>query len=135
MPKEKKCTRRGFLRRAGASGALVLLGAASVPLTGCGRQESGGDADGAPEGAQAGGGSGAAASGAPCSDLSGLKPQQIRWREDNGYVAQTPDPAKRCDNCAYWEPPRGDAPCGGCTVMDGPIAPEGYCDLWEIAEG
>ena len=67
----------------------------------------------------------------PCADLTGLTEDQKSFREDTGYVAETPIPAERCDNCQYWRAPRGEAPCGGCTVIAGPIHPAGYCDLWE----
>jgi hypothetical protein len=40
------------------------------------------------------------------------------------YVANTPDPAKRCDNCLHWQPPNA------CAIVDGPIAPAGWCAVW-----
>jgi hypothetical protein len=106
----------------GATGALIVL----APLAGCGR--GGGEAEkaaveGAPEGS--------AAATDPCADLSGITPAQQEFRDDAGYVAETPNPGERCDNCAYWEAPRGGAACGGCTAIAGPIHPGGWCDLWE----
>lgn len=100
-------TRRRFIQHAGASGTLLVFGFALAPVSGCGEE--------------------------PCRDLSDLSSDEIEWREESGYVDQTPNPAQRCDNCEFWEPPRGDTPCGGCTVMAGPIAPGAYCDLWEAS--
>jgi hypothetical protein len=31
---------------------------------------------------------------------------------------------QRCDNCAQWEPPNA------CKVVEGKIAPEGWCAIW-----
>jgi hypothetical protein len=127
-------TRRRFLQGAGASGTLVLFGVTLAPLTGCGGRGEGGNERGESQDAAADAG---APDGAParqvdpCSDLTGLNSEAREWRGSNGYVERTPDPAKHCENCEYWEPPRGDAPCGGCTVMAGPIRPGAYCDLWE----
>ena len=44
------------------------------------------------------------------------------------YVDQSPDPAKLCSNCNLFLP--GSGGCGGCTVMKGPIHPNGYCLSW-----
>jgi hypothetical protein len=132
-----ECTRRRFIQHAGASGTLLVFGFALPPLGGCG-----GEAD---EGDRTDNGAGAAGDDAktgsppsakaevPCRDLTGLSSEEKEWRDECGYVDQTPDPAQRCDNCEFWEAPRGSAVCGGCTVMAGPIAPGAYCDLWEAS--
>jgi hypothetical protein len=101
-------------------GALVAL----APLSGCGRERgksSGGNTEA----------NGSAAAGDPCADLTGVTIEERSLREESGYVADTPDSSKRCDNCEYWERPKAGAPCGGCSVISGPIHARGYCDLWE----
>jgi hypothetical protein len=35
-----------------------------------------------------------------------------------------PNGNQRCDNCANWQPP------GSCKLVDGPIAPNGWCILY-----
>jgi hypothetical protein len=35
-----------------------------------------------------------------------------------------PKGEQRCDNCAQWEPPNA------CKVVEGKIAPEGWCAIW-----
>ncbi len=111
-------SRRDFLKRVGAMGAVFAI----APLAGCARRE----AD-APEA----GSSEPAPPSDPCADLSGLTEKQKEFRTEAGYVAQTENPEERCDNCAFWVPSRGGAPCGGCTVLDGPFHPAGWCELWE----
>jgi hypothetical protein len=93
-------------------------------LSGCGREQgkgSGGDTEA----------TGSAVRGDPCADLTGLTLEERSFREESAYAAETPDTSKRCDNCEYWELPEAGAPCGGCTVISGPIHATGYCDLWE----
>jgi hypothetical protein len=36
----------------------------------------------------------------------------------------TPKGKQRCDNCALWVKP------DQCTGVEGPIAPEGWCNIW-----
>jgi len=74
------------------------------------------------------------ASNDPCSDTSGLTTAELTMRKDTlKYVATSPDPAKLCDNCKFWEPVEGKT-CGGCTLIKGPINPKGYCSSWFTAE-
>jgi len=96
--------RRRFLAQLGA---LAVLGAGAGAVAGCG----GKTAD-------------------PCSDLTGLSPQDQQTRVTYGYRSQTLIEAKRCDNCNFWKAPTGAAPCGSCTLVKRPIAPAGYCNSW-----
>ena len=67
----------------------------------------------------------------PCSDLSGLSEADINMRNSLGYVAETPIPEQRCDNCALWVPVPEGSQCGGCTILPGqPIHPAGWCNSW-----
>lgn len=40
------------------------------------------------------------------------------------YVAVTPNPQQRCDNCLHWQPPNA------CAIVAGEIAPGGWCAVW-----
>ncbi|MBK8170865.1 MAG: high-potential iron-sulfur protein [Sandaracinaceae bacterium] len=64
-----------------------------------------------------------------CTDTAGLSQPEIAMRTANAYVDRTPEPAKTCANCNFFES-RGESACGGCKVLKGPIAPAGYCRLW-----
>ena len=67
----------------------------------------------------------------PCSDLSKLTEEEKQTRKDFEYVAKTPFPNKLCSNCALWITPETGKVCGGCDIMEGPINPNGYCNVWE----
>ena len=71
-----------------------------------------------------------AASEDECGDLSGLTDEEIQGRENLGYVAETPNPEERCNNCALWQEKRNESICGGCSIMAGPINPQGWCTAW-----
>ena len=71
----------------------------------------------------------------PCGDLTGLTNAEIEVRKNFEYVAQTPDPAKRCDNCGLWVVPAEGQKCGGCKIIKGPINPDGHCTAWVPMEG
>lgn len=116
-------TRRRFLLDAGATGltgAVMLSGL--IPLAGCGNgQES-------DQSTPAAGAKQAAAD--PCSDRSGLTEAQIETREMYAYVDRSEVDGEFCDNCEFWEPAPEGKTCGGCTLMEGPIHPKGWCEAW-----
>lgn len=119
-----RISRKEFLQK------VALLGVGTVGathlLTSCGGGES--EQQAAPKPPQT---SAPAASGSdPCGDLSGLTEQEKAMRGTFQYVAQSPDPEKLCTNCALWLAPEGDATCGGCQIIKGPINPKGYCIQW-----
>jgi len=66
----------------------------------------------------------------PCADLTGLTDQEKSTRDALGYIAKTEKPEQVCTNCNFWQPQVGEAPCGGCTLMKGPIHPDGWCKSW-----
>lgn len=71
----------------------------------------------------------------PCADLSGLTEGELKMRETLKYVAVSPEAGKRCDNCKFWQPPASEqGPCGSCTLIKGPIHPEGHCTSWFVRE-
>lgn len=70
----------------------------------------------------------------PCSDVSGLSEADLKMRNETlQYAAQSPDPAKVCDNCKFWGAPTGGQECGTCQLIKGPIHPKGYCTSWFAA--
>jgi len=101
--KKREMTRREFIKW---TGGLAALGLAGAVLPGCG---GGND---------------------PCSDLSGLTEEEIQTRSTFAYRSQTLIPAKKCDNCHFWQAPPPGGECGTCTVVKGPVTAEGYCTAW-----
>ena len=70
-----------------------------------------------------------------CDDVSGLKPADVGMRKSNAYVDKSPHADKLCSGCQLYKPAAAGAACGGCTVLKGPIAPGGYCNLWAKKAG
>jgi len=107
MSTKNSISRKAFL---GKISMLGLAGAgAGVFLKGCGNGDA--EAD-------------------PCGDLSGLSESDIQLRETLNYVAETPNPSERCDNCEYWVEDQHGEQCGGCTLFAGPVHPAGWCSSW-----
>jgi hypothetical protein len=50
-------------------------------------------------------------------------------KKTQAQVEYQPGPKgkERCDNCALWVPPNQ------CTGVEGPIAPEAWCNIWVAA--
>ena len=71
-----------------------------------------------------------AAEGFTCTDTTGLTEQEVTMRNQLQYVDASPDPEKLCSNCVLYTEPEAGAQCGGCTVVKGPIHPDGYCTSW-----
>jgi hypothetical protein len=61
-----------------------------------------------------------------CLDTTGLSPADISTRTSLSYVDKSTDPAKHCSLCQLYTAAAPGA-CGGCTVVKGPIHPEGSC--------
>ena len=112
MSNDNSISRKAFL---GKISMLGLAGAgAGVFIKGCGN----------------GNGNGEEAAADPCGDLSGLSESDIQLRETLQYVAETPNPNERCDNCEYWVADQHGPQCGGCTLFAGPVHPGGWCTSW-----
>jgi len=112
MSNDNSISRKAFL---GKISMLGLAGAgAGVFIKGCGN----------------GNGNGEEAAADPCGDLSGLSESDIQLRETLQYVAETPNPTERCDNCEYWVADQHGPQCGGCTLFAGPVHPGGWCTSW-----
>ena len=126
-------SRRAFLGRTATLGAIVGLPSL---LTACG----GGDeneapgaetTDEAPDASVAAGDVQAS----ECEGYDALTEQDLQTRQTLGYVDNSPDPAKLCNNCQFYNQPEGGSPCGGCQLFQGPVAPEGYCNSWVAMAG
>ncbi len=113
-----KLTRRGFLNVAAGSITTLTVG---YLLTGCQPKEgAGGGAEAAPAAP-------ANAKVADCTDVSGLSEADKATRTGLQYVDKAADPSKHCNKCVLYSEPVGGSACGGCSVVKGPIAPEGSC--------
>lgn len=124
---KKTLNRREFLERAALVGA-VALGAGSF-LTACETQTE--DTEETEEAT-----TGVEESDFSCDDeaaLADLSEGDIEQRENVEYTDASPNAEEVCDNCVFWEDPEGDAQCGGCTAVPGPIHPNGWCNLWTAA--
>lgn len=54
----------------------------------------------------------------------------LNYIEVSAYGAE-----RDCRNCDFWVAAEGDAACGGCTLIAGPISPYAYCDSWALMAG
>jgi len=123
----KKMNRREFIQRAGvySTAGIALLGTAAL-LTGCGSEEKAADM-----GSQAKKTIDTVKKEVdPCNDLSGLSAAEVQTRETFEYVAFEEKVEERCTTCNFWIPAKDAAPCGGCTLVKGPIHPNGGCMSW-----
>ena len=104
----KKMSRRGALKR-----ALTVVGSvALVPvIKACGGGEEG----------------------LTCTDTAGLSPGDVATRTSNSYVDHSQMSDKNCLNCQFFQAGAANQ-CGTCTVVRGPIHPEGYCSLWAATQ-
>lgn len=65
-----------------------------------------------------------------CDDPSQLSTADKQLRATLQYVDKSPQgEAKNCNNCEFFTS-AGDAACGTCTLVKGPIHPLGYCTSW-----
>jgi len=118
-------SRKDFLKRLGFMGALSVGGSAII--TACGGGENKEAAESGETGMES---QSQAAAAQPCSDLSGLTDQEKQTRTQFQYVHETTKPDQHCQNCALFQAPEGDSPCGSCTLVKGPINPNGWCTAW-----
>jgi hypothetical protein len=66
-----------------------------------------------------------------CTDTTGLTPDEISMRTNLTYVEKTSDPAKACSKCNFFKAAAPDA-CGSCTLIKGPINPNGNCKSFVV---
>ena len=92
-----------------ASGALAILAC-----------NSGGSAEG-------GGGDGFS-----CDDNAGLDDGAIATRSGLNYTDASSTDGQDCSGCSLYTA-AGAGECGGCTVVPGPIHPDGWCTAFVAA--
>lgn len=111
----------------------LATGAAGSLLASCGKKQEKTEATPPPAKTQT---ASKPAMDSPCMDVSGLTDAELTMRNETlQYVAMSPEPDKRCDNCKFWTPPNtADAVCGTCTLIKGPINPKGHCTSWFTRE-
>lgn len=107
-------TRRELLRRSAFFGAAVVGGGALLSASGC--QDDGGEEK------------------LTCADTSGLEQGQIQTRKSLKYTDSTPNEDQNCANCNFFKA-GGQNQCGTCTVVPGPIHPDGWCSSWAAKQG
>ena len=120
MKDEKAISRRSFLQRMSLLGAVSIGAGSLLSACGGGSETDTGDTDTGDTDVTAD---------FSCTDTSGLTEQELATRENLGYVDESPDPEKLCSNCEFFLP-AGENECGGCTLIKGPIHPDGYCNSW-----
>jgi hypothetical protein len=115
--KQDTDSRRAFLQKFGALAASVTI----VPIVaaGCGGGTKTEGTAAAP-----------AAKAIDCNDTSMLTETDKTLRTTLQYVTQSPDPAKLCSNCQFYTAVTSSPKCGGCTILKGPIAADGWCSSW-----
>ena len=65
-----------------------------------------------------------------CTDVTSLTPAESKARDDANYLNRAPDPTRACEKCALFVAPPSENACGGCSVVKGPLAPKGTCQLF-----
>lgn len=109
----QKINRKNFIKSAAA---LSLTGIGAITfLSSCGNEKKGPASETSESSSD------------PCTDLSGLSDSEKETRELYRYVAESPHEDKKCHLCNYFIPPAGEAKCGKCQIVKGPINPDGYC--------
>ncbi|MDZ4709476.1 MAG: hypothetical protein SH818_13845 [Saprospiraceae bacterium] len=66
----------------------------------------------------------------PCVDFSGIGAAELEKRKTFAYVLQSTDPLKQCKGCKLFLPSKPGEKCGGCTLFNGPVDPNGSCTYW-----
>jgi len=103
-------SRKDFLKRISVAGAVGLGGGSLISACSTGPNHS--------------------SSSDPCTDLSGLTDAQKNTRTSLQYTGKSPYPDKRCNNCQHFTPPVMGNSCGTCSIVPGPINPQGHCTSW-----
>ena len=120
------CSRRIFLKQVVAIGAAGLI--APGLLAACGN-ENAAERNETETGPTDQTSAGAAASG-KCEGSADLPAGDVAARQAVNYVDESPQADKFCANCRFFKQPTAGAVCGGCEIVKGPIASEGYCNAW-----
>lgn len=70
--------------------------------------------------------------GLDCSSTAGLDPAALANRTTQQYVEQSLRASSHCSVCRFFTAGAANA-CGSCTLIAGPINPNGYCNLFSAA--
>lgn len=62
-----------------------------------------------------------------CMDVTGLSDADKASRSALQYVDRSPDVAKVCNVCQFYQAPADVVQCGGCQLIKGPVHPRGSC--------
>jgi hypothetical protein len=66
-----------------------------------------------------------------CQDVAGLSDADKATRTSLSYTDRAPEKDRHCSVCTYWQPAKDPAECGGCTLVKGPIHPNGFCTAYQ----
>lgn len=69
-----------------------------------------------------------------CTDTQGLTGQEAMLRTTLQYTDHSPHSDKTCTNCQLHQGSPDPATCGRCTVLKGPVHPQGYCTSWALKQ-
>ena len=128
------CSRRTFLKQLVAISATGLVGA--TLLTACGKAEGGERSETDTRSTDQTSPAAAACCNSwrrqhfagKCEGSDNLSAGDMTARQAVNYVDESPQLDKDCANCRFFKQPATGTVCGGCDVVKGAIAPEGYCN-------
>jgi hypothetical protein len=104
---DTRVTRRRVLR------ALAVSPLAAAALAACGKKD-------APD---------------SCQDVSALSDPDKATRSTLQYTDRAPSADKQCNKCSFYQPASEPTKCGACTLVKGPIHPNGYCSAFAPKTG
>lgn len=67
---------------------------------------------------------------ADCPGHAELTEDELATRRGLQYTDRSPEPGQFCRNCMFRSDVARYAPCIGCQLFAGPVAPEGWCAAW-----
>ena len=119
-------SRRTFIKQVVAIGTAGLIG--PVLLTACGSENVAerSEAETGPTDQT----SSEATGSEKCEGSTDLPASDIAARQAVNYVDESPHTGKDCANCRFFKQPPAGVACGGCEIIKGLIAAEGYCNAW-----
>jgi hypothetical protein len=67
-----------------------------------------------------------------CANPDQLTEGELQMRASLAYVETSSDAAQICQKCAFFEA-QGDAACGNCKILKGPVNKGGRCNSFSAA--
>jgi hypothetical protein len=67
-----------------------------------------------------------------CANPDQLTEGELQLRASLAYVETSRDAAQVCQKCAFFEA-QGDAACGNCKILKGPVNKGGRCNSFSAA--